>query len=161
MSYSSGVRFSRAKPTGSFRVFQPGSRGVASHDETLKDARASASYWTSAVGSPMEIQERFPSGEWVTVQVVKPKRAATPKTSSGRRSHSTKKSALAPKTGMPVRDEVTELEYHRPPTAGEIRFGHGATHYRTFPVEECCFAGTRVPKKWFVASDDGLRYSRG
>ena len=32
---------------------------------------------------------------------------------------------------------ITELTYHRNPTAGEIKFGHGATHYREFPVEEC------------------------
>lgn len=62
---------------------------------------------------------------------------------------------------LPVRDDVTECEYHRPPTKAEIKFGHGATHYRTFTVEECCFPNTRVPKKWFVAKDDGLRYYRG
>lgn len=59
---------------------------------------------------------------------------------------------------MPVRDDVTECQYHRPPTEAEIRFGYGATHYRTFPVEECCFTGTRIKKSWFVAKDDGLRY---
>jgi len=61
---------------------------------------------------------------------------------------------------LPVRDDVTEVEYHRGPTAYEIKFGHGATHYRTFPVAECCHPGTRIPKKWFVAEDDGLRYYR-
>ncbi len=55
---------------------------------------------------------------------------------------------------------VIELEYHRPPTKGEIRFGYGATHYRTFPIETCCQTGTRIPKKWFKAEDDGLRYYR-
>lgn len=60
---------------------------------------------------------------------------------------------------LPVRDDVAEVEYHRPPTPGEVRFGHGATHYRTFPVEEACHPGTRVLKRWFVA-DDGLRYYR-
>lgn len=92
MRYSSGVRFSRAKPVGSFRVLQPSTRAVASHDETLKDARKSAAYWTSSVSSPMEIQRRFPSGDWVTIQVVQPKsqraRAkrsyATVKTAEGR-----------------------------------------------------------------------------
>ena len=83
MRYSSGVRYSRAKPVGSIRVLQPSTRAVASHAETLKDARKSAAYWTSSVSSPMEIQERFPSGEWVTVQVVQPK--------SAKRSHATKK----------------------------------------------------------------------
>jgi hypothetical protein len=58
-----------------------------------------------------------------------------------------------------VREDVTELTYHRPPTKGEIRFGHGAIHYRTFTVEECFHEGTRIPKKWFKA-DDGLRYTR-
>lgn len=61
---------------------------------------------------------------------------------------------------LPVRDDVTECRYHRPPTKGEIAFGYGAVHYRTFPVEECCFPGTRVVKQWFIAPDDGLRYFR-
>lgn len=61
---------------------------------------------------------------------------------------------------LPVRDDVTEVEYYRPPTVSEIRFGHGATHYRTFLVEECCHKGTRILKRWFVAQDDGLRYYR-
>ena len=73
MGYSSGARFSRAKHVGTFRVLQPSSRAVASHEETLKDARKSAAYWTSAVSSSMEIQERFPSGDWITVEVVQPK----------------------------------------------------------------------------------------
>ena len=60
---------------------------------------------------------------------------------------------------LPVRDDVTIVAYHRPPTRGEINFGEGAIHYREFPVEECCFPGTRVLKRWFVA-DDGLRYYR-
>lgn len=60
---------------------------------------------------------------------------------------------------LPVRDDVTELDYHRNPTRGEIRFGHGATHYRTFAVAECCHEGTRFLKSWFRA-DDGLRYYR-
>jgi hypothetical protein len=60
---------------------------------------------------------------------------------------------------LPVRDDVTEVEFHRPPTRGEINFGHGATHYRRFPVEEVCHPGTRIMKRWFVA-EDGLRYYR-
>ena len=60
---------------------------------------------------------------------------------------------------LPVRADVTECEYRRQPTKGEIRFGEGAVHYRTFAVEECCFPGTRFLKAWFVA-DDGLRYYR-
>jgi len=59
--------------------------------------------------------------------------------------------------GLPVRDDVMECAYHRPPTKAEIKFGYGAIHYRTFTVAECCHTGTRIKKKWFVA-DDGLRY---
>ncbi len=62
---------------------------------------------------------------------------------------------------LPVRDDVTEVEYRRPPTRAEIAWGYGATHYRTFPVEDCCHAGTRIMKRWFRAQDDGLRYYRG
>lgn len=61
--------------------------------------------------------------------------------------------------GLPVRPEVKEVEYNRPPTKGEIKFGYGATHYRTFPIEDCCHPGTRILKKWFKA-DDGKRYYR-
>lgn len=64
------------------------------------------------------------------------------------------------KNTLPVRDDVTMIEYHRQPTHAEIRFGHGAIHYRTFTIKECCHAGTRILKSWFVA-DDGLRYYRG
>lgn len=60
---------------------------------------------------------------------------------------------------LPVRPEVRTVEYHRWPTAGETAFGYAVVHYRAFPVEECCHAGTRVLKRWFKA-DDGLRYYR-
>jgi hypothetical protein len=59
---------------------------------------------------------------------------------------------------LPVRNDVTTCTYHRQPTKAEIDFGEGATHYRDFSVEECCFEGTRIKRKWFVAKDDGLRY---
>ena len=57
------MRFSRAKPTGSFRVFHPSSRRVAAHTDTLGEARKDAAFWTKTTTSPIEIQERFPSGE--------------------------------------------------------------------------------------------------
>jgi len=50
------------------------------------------------------------------------------------------------------------VEYHREPTKYEIKFGEGATHYRSFPMSECVKPDGRL-KKWFVA-DDGLRYYR-
>jgi len=61
---------------------------------------------------------------------------------------------------LPVRDDIETVTYHRPPTQAEIRFGHGATHYRDFPVSEACHEGTRFLKRWFKAADDGLRYYR-
>ncbi len=67
---------------------------------------------------------------------------------------------MARKTGLPVRADVTEVTFRRPPTRGEIRFGYGATHYRTFAVADACWAGTRFLKRWFIAPDDGLRYHR-
>lgn len=62
-------------------------------------------------------------------------------------------------TKLPIRDDVETVTYHRPPTASEVRFGEGATHYRDFDAADACHPGTRVLKKWFVA-DDGLRYYR-
>lgn len=60
---------------------------------------------------------------------------------------------------LTVRDDVESITYHRPPTTGELRFGEGATHYRDFDIEDCCYKGTRIAKRWLVASD-GLRYYR-
>lgn len=75
------------------------------------------------------------------------------------------RAALAPRLPLralgrlPVRDDVESVTYHRNPTPGEIRFGHGATHYADFPVEECCFEGSRILKRWIIGRD-GLRYYR-
>ena len=91
MRYSSGARFSRAKPAGSFRVYHPSSRRVASHTDTLREARTDAAFWSKQTPNPIEIQERFPSGEWVTVETVKPKVPMTKITTSSKRSHSTMK----------------------------------------------------------------------
>ena len=51
------------------------------------------------------------------------------------------------------------VEYHRPPTAYEVRFGEGAEHYRDFPRHMCSKPDGTL-KKWFIAPDDGLRYYR-
>jgi len=59
---------------------------------------------------------------------------------------------------LPVNDDVTSIQYHREPTISECKFGYGAIHYRDFTIEECCFPGTRIKKRWFIAEDDGLRY---
>lgn len=67
------ARFSRAKSTGSLRVVQAKSRRVAAHVDTMREAKINADFWSKASCSPMEIQERFPSGSWVTIKTVKPK----------------------------------------------------------------------------------------
>ena len=52
-------------------------------------------------------------------------------------------------------------QYHRKPTEAEIRFGHGATHYREFKFSECYNPKTQCPKKRLKAKDDGLWYTYG
>ena len=52
-----------------------------------------------------------------------------------------------------------ELEYHRNPTEGEIRFGEGATHYRNFPIGKVINRKGEL-KEWLLSKDDGLRYYR-
>lgn len=47
----------------------------------------------------------------------------------------------------------------RNPTASEIKFGHGATHYRDFTTYEIGYNKSGNLKRWFKA-DDGLRYNR-
>ena len=61
---------------------------------------------------------------------------------------------------LPVREGVETVTYHRQATASETRSGFGATHYADFTIVECCFEGTRIPKKWFISNRDGLRYYR-
>ena len=59
---------------------------------------------------------------------------------------------------LPIRAGVKAVEYHRNPTASEIKFGHGAIHYRTFPLSECTRKDGSL-KDIFKAKDDGLYYS--
>lgn len=127
------MRFSRAKPTGSFRVFQPGSRRVAAHADTLAEARKDADYWTKTSSGIIEIQKRFPSGEWVTIETTRHQftraGAAAPthqKTSSKKKTaHATKAKAgigdkmnidqLAKLFGLPDFDKIDEMNqdhYH-------------------------------------------------
>lgn len=98
MRYSSGARFSKAKPSGSFRVYYPSLRRVTSHTATLREARTDAAFWSKQTPRPIEIQERFPSGEWVTVETVEPKSATSPK--SPKRSHATMQMGSTGSTGV-------------------------------------------------------------
>ena len=61
------------------------------------------------------------------------------------------------KSTLPVRSDVKEITYHRKPTPAEIRFGHGATHYRDFPVAECLKKDGELKKR--LKADDGLIYT--
>ena len=72
------MRTSRAKATGTFRVFSPSTRRVTTHADTLREARVDAAFWSKQSPSPFEIQERFPSGVWVTIETVKPKYPLAP-----------------------------------------------------------------------------------
>lgn len=51
------------------------------------------------------------------------------------------------------------IEYWRNPTKEEIKFGHGAIHYRDFNFKDC-FDENDYLKKTFVAKDDKLKYYR-
>ncbi len=51
-----------------------------------------------------------------------------------------------------------KINCHRPPTQGEIKFGHGATHYREFTPSEIGLNKKGELKTRFKA--DGLFYSR-
>ena len=50
--------------------------------------------------------------------------------------------------------------YSRKPTPAEIRFGHGATHYKDFSDEVARNPRTGRLKKWLKCPYDGLRYYR-
>lgn len=54
---------------------------------------------------------------------------------------------------------VSTVTAHRVPTPSEIRFGHGATHYKDFPVAFWINA-EGYPKSWIKCPQDGLRYYR-
>jgi hypothetical protein len=51
------------------------------------------------------------------------------------------------------------IEYHRNPTASEIKFGHGATHYKDFKESECSKADGTI-KKRLKCPIDGLIYTQ-
>ena len=51
------------------------------------------------------------------------------------------------------------FEYHRKPTNYEIKFGHGATHYKSFD-ESFCMKKDGTIKKRLKCPLDGLIYTR-
>lgn len=51
------------------------------------------------------------------------------------------------------------ITFHRNPTQSEIRFGHGATHYKDFILSNVIKANGAI-KNWIVCPHDGLRYYR-
>lgn len=51
------------------------------------------------------------------------------------------------------------IEYSRKPTASEIKFGHGATHYKTFD-ESMCTKKDGTIKKRLKCPIDGLIYTQ-
>lgn len=53
------------------------------------------------------------------------------------------------------------INVHRQPTAGEIRFGYGATHYAELNLVDFINMKTGKLKKWTKSNFDGLRYYRG
>jgi len=62
----------------------------------------------------------------------------------------------------PYQCEEGETVYRRQPTMAEIRFGHGAIHYRTFTIADTpeMFLPDGSRKRFFKAKDDGLFYRR-
>jgi hypothetical protein len=50
------------------------------------------------------------------------------------------------------------ITYHRKPTASEIKFGHGATHYRDFTAKDVTKTDGNLKKR--LKADDGLIYTR-
>ena len=63
------------------------------------------------------------------------------------------------KSTLPFRHDVTEVQAYRKPTQSEVKFGEGATHYKTFPV--ALWKNKQgMPKCWIVCPDDKLRYYR-
>jgi len=51
------------------------------------------------------------------------------------------------------------IEYSRKPTKGEIKFGHGATHYKSFD-ESACTKKDGTIKKRLKCPLDGLIYTQ-
>lgn len=51
-----------------------------------------------------------------------------------------------------------EIEAHRKPTAGEVKFGEGAIHYRTLPLSDFIKPDGNLKDR--IKANDNLTYSR-
>jgi len=60
-------------------------------------------------------------------------------------------------TPFNLREMENTITYHRQPTKAEIKFGHGAKHYKDFPLSQCTKPDGNY-KKWLICTIDGLRY---
>jgi hypothetical protein len=54
---------------------------------------------------------------------------------------------------------MRKYTYHRPPTWSEIKFGHGATHYKDFDASVCLNKEGKLKSK-LKCPEDGLWYTR-
>ena len=54
---------------------------------------------------------------------------------------------------------MSKHTYHRPPTQSEIKFGHGATHYKDFDASLCLGKEGKLKSK-LKCPEDGLWYAR-
>lgn len=86
-------------------MFHPGSRRVAAHTDTLAEARKDAAYWTQTTSSPIDIQKRFPSGAWVTIETKQRQGTSIPARPK-RTSSTSKKTAHATKVKTVTGDKL-------------------------------------------------------
>lgn len=66
---------------------------------------------------------------------------------------------MTTKKPFPTLGDFMEVEFHRKPTEDEIRFGHGATHYKDFLVKDIRKKDGTL-KKRIKCPIDGLIYTR-
>jgi len=59
---------------------------------------------------------------------------------------------------IPLRESPLKITFSRKPTESEIKFGHGAIHYRDFETIKCLKKDGSIKKR--LKADDGLIYTR-
>lgn len=100
-------------------------------------------YWTDKTGKPTQ---KVGGDKWVPMT---------------HKEATTAKAKFTNSADIMLVEVSRTVQYHRNPTQAEIRFGHGATHYRDFKFSECYHPKTGLPKKRLKAKDDGLWYTYG